>query len=194
LILADGLLGQMMEPVDLPAGPAPEPPPKPWATTGCRGRGRNLINTLHLDPDELEAVNQKLQEKYRVISEKEARAEKYQTENADVLVVAFGITARIAKEAVNAARALGIKAGLFRPVTLWPFPEKELAETAAKAQAVLTVEMNAGQMVEDVRLAVGKQKVFFYGRTGGAVPAAKAVLEQIRKLGGIARGRHIRPA
>lgn len=194
LILADGLLGQMMEPVELPAGPASEPPPKPWATTGCRGRTRNIINSLHLDPEELEAVNRKLQEKYRVISEREVRSEKYLTENADVLVVAFGIAARIAREAVNAARSLGIRAGLFRPVTLWPFPEKSLAEAAAKAQAVLTVEMNAGQMVEDVRLAAGKKKVFFYGRMGGMVPTAKAVLEQILNIGGVARDRHVRPA
>ncbi|MEW6274159.1 MAG: 3-methyl-2-oxobutanoate dehydrogenase subunit VorB [Bacillota bacterium] len=195
MILADGLLGQMMEPVELPAGPAADPPPRPWATTGCRGRQKNVINTMHLNPEELEAVNRQLQEKFQTIAREEARAEKYLTGDAEILVVAFGIVARIAKEAVNKARAAGIKAGLFRPVTLWPFPARALAGAAAKARTVLTVEMNAGQMVEDVRLALdGSRQVHFYGRTGGMIPAGQEILEEIRRIGGMHRGRCARPA
>ncbi len=195
MILADGLLGQMMEPVELPAAPVNELPAKPWATTGCKGRQKNIINTLYLNPEELEAVNQRLQEKFAAITKKEARAEEYLVENADIIVVAFGIVARIAKEAVKVAHAQGIRAGLVRPVTLWPFPEKILAAAAARAKAVLTVEMNAGQMIEDVRLAVGNERVHFYGRMGGMVPTSKAILEQIRKIGGIVRGKYaVRPA
>lgn len=187
LILADGLLGQMMEPVELPAAPLPEPPAKHWATTGCRGRPRNVVSTLYLEPERLEDHNRRLQEKYLLIREREQRAEQYRTEDAQIVVVAFGIAARVAKEAVNAARARGIRAGLLRPVTLWPFPERALAAAAAGARAVLTVEMNAGQMVEDVRLALGGRKVSFYGRTGGMVPTAKEILERIRELGGMVR-------
>ena len=199
MILADGLLGQMMEPVELPAGPGADPLPKPWATTGCRSRQKNVINTMHLNPEELEAVNRQLQEKFQAIAGEEARAEKYLAGDAEILIVAFGIVARIAKEAVNKARAAGIKAGLFRPVTLWPFPARALAGAAAKARAVLTVEMNAGQMVEDVRLALagtpaGGRQIHFYGRTGGMIPAAQEILAEIRRTGGMRRDRCARPA
>ena len=183
-ILGDGAVGQMMEAVELPpdcsAGPA-----KSWAANGCRGRGKNVITSFFMEAADLERHNLKLQEKYRLISSRETRGEGYLTEDAEVLVVAFGTTARIAKAAVKAARAGGVAAGLFRPVTLWPFPAEQLQQAASRAGAVLTVEMNYGQMVEDVRLALQcRLPVHFYGRGGGMVPYAGDICNQIMGLGG----------
>lgn len=184
LILGDGSLGQMMEPVELPQSQAVHSL-KDWVTTGCRKRTRNVINTLYLDPQELEKHNQHLQEKYCLIAQSETRAEQFLMEDARIVVVAFGLSARIARSAIQAARADGIKAGLFRPVTLWPFPYHQLHTASAGARAVLTVEMSAGQMVEDVRLALeGRVPAYFYGRSGGMIPDFRAVLAEIHRIGG----------
>lgn len=194
MILGDGILGQMMEPLELPPFKE-ELPAREWATDGCRGRERRIINSLYLDAEELERHNLRLQEKYRRIAEREVRWEEHLTGDAQVLVVAFGTCARIARAAVKAARSEGIRAGLFRPITLWPYPYRQLQAAAASARAVLVVEMNAGQMVEDVRLALeGRVPVHFYGRTGGMVPAAGAVLRELRRLGGVGLAQRVRPA
>ncbi len=184
MILGDGILGQMMEPVDLGSGDVGELPDKPWAARGKKGRrSRNVINSLYLDSEKLEQLNLSLQKKYRLIAERETRAETYLTEDAQIVVAAYGMTARICKEAVDMVRKKGIRAGLFRPITLWPYPEKELRLAAQHSQAVLTVEMSAGQMVEDVRLSLnGEVPVEFYGRLGSMVPSAGEVFEEIQRI------------
>jgi 2-oxoglutarate ferredoxin oxidoreductase subunit alpha len=185
MILADGALGQMMEKVEFPRyDPAEHLLPKPWATTGKPPtRERNVITSLHIEPEKMEEINLRLQRKYRSIDEKEVRFEEYSTEDAEVLVVAYGLVARIAQKAVELARAEGIRAGLVRPITLWPFPARPLQALAERIQGVLVVEMNAGQMVEDVRLSVeGKVPVAFYGRMGGIIPSPDEVLERLRSL------------
>ncbi|HWR55244.1 MAG TPA: 3-methyl-2-oxobutanoate dehydrogenase subunit VorB [Negativicutes bacterium] len=179
LILGDGSLGQMMEPVCLEAPPRRELPPKTWATTGLQGRSKpNLISSLCLAPEKLEAYIRHLQDKYQLVAENETRFEKLYTDDAELVVVAYGITARIARTAVEKARAAGLKVGLFRPVTLWPFPSAALSAVAETAKLFLTVELSAGQMVEDVRLAVnGKKPVDFFGRMGGMLPSCRQLLE-----------------
>ena len=183
MILGDGILGQMMEPVDLGDATAPEDMGKPWAVTGKAGRTKKIINSLYLDPEKLEKHNLHLQRKYLEIKAKETRAESYLTDDGEIVVAAYGMTARVAKAAVDMAREEGIRAGVFRPITLWPYPEKELNQATAQARAVLTVEMSLGQMVEDVRLSLnGRLPVEFYGRVGGMVPTARAVYEEIKRL------------
>jgi 2-oxoglutarate ferredoxin oxidoreductase subunit alpha len=181
MILGDGILGQMMEPVRLP-----EPPPQErdlsWATTGAGEGPRRLISSIHLDPEALERHNKHLQEKYRRM-EQEARSEAYQLDDAVVAVVAYGLAARVARSAVERARREGIRAGLLRPITLYPFPTAAVREAAARVRVFLCVEMSAGQMVEDVRLAVeGRVPVRFYGRLGGVVPTPPEVHEQIQRV------------
>jgi len=155
MILSDGILGQMMEPVEF-SEEIPEPPVKPWAVTGASGRKRNIINSLHIAPEVLEARNLKLQTKYAEAKENECRCENYLTEDAELVVAAFGSCARIAKAAVEEARSQGIKAGLCRPITVWPFPEAAVAEACENARACIVTEMNEGQMVYDaVRFFVG---------------------------------------
>jgi 2-oxoglutarate/2-oxoacid ferredoxin oxidoreductase subunit alpha len=185
LILADGALGQMMEKVEFPVyDPADHVPLKPWATTGKTGdRERNVITSLHIQPEKMEQVNLALQAKYRRISEQEVRYELVHAEDADVLIVAYGLMARIAHRAVELARERGIKAGLLRPITLWPFASTPLRELAERVQGVLVTEMNAGQMVEDVRLAVeGRVPVRFHGRMGGIIPSPEEVVEALERL------------
>jgi 2-oxoglutarate ferredoxin oxidoreductase subunit alpha len=184
LVLADGLLGQMMEPVEIDADKhKPQVFEKPWALTGCAGRKPNVIKSLLLGDGVLEEHNKKLQQKYASIKESEVRVEMVNSKDSDVIVVAYGSSARIAKAAVGKARAKGIKAGLVRPITLWPFPEKILSDMADRVKKFLVVEMSAGQMVEDVRLAVcGKAKVDFYGRMGGGIPTDDEVLAQIENI------------
>lgn len=185
VILADGMLGQMMEPVVLP-----EPidladlPAKPWATNGHKNeRPHTVVNSLFLDAAALESKNIERFNRYEEIRRDEQRVEEYRTEDADIVIVAFGACARIARSAVNDAREEGIRAGLIRPITLWPYPYRAIEECRAKV--FLTVEMNMGQMVEDVRLAVGgNAPVEFFGRTGGVIPTPEEVLEQIRMLNG----------
>lgn len=182
-ILGDGLLGQMMEPITIKADEyKPKIVEKPWALTGCAGRKPNIIRSLFLGDGALEEHNKKLQEKYRTIKEAEVRVEAVNTKDADVIIIAYGSIARIAKAAMEDARSEGLKVGFIRPITLWPFPEKLIAEAAEKCGRFLVVEMSAGQMVEDVRLAVnGRAKVDFYGRMGGGVPTEEEILGCIER-------------
>ncbi len=183
LILADGMLGQMMEPVVLPER-RDSLPEKPWAVTGHKGqRPHNVVNSLYLTADELERLNIERFERYEVIKRDEQRAECVMTEDADIVLVAFGASSRIARSAVVHAREKGIKAGLIRPITLWPFPKDAIEATVGTAKAYLSVEMNMGQMVDDVRLVVnGRTPVEFYGRTGGVIPTPAEVLAKIEEM------------
>jgi len=184
MILADGMLGQMMEPLEFDADIKPSGiVEKPWAMTGAKGREAQSVKSLFLGDGVLERHNEKLQEKYRRISETETRAESYMTEDADVVLVAYGIVSRIARAAVDRMRSGGVKAGLVRPITLWPFPYDVIRALAAKDAAFLTVEMSAGQMVEDVRLAVlDDKKVAFHGRMGGGVPEEDDIIREAEGL------------
>lgn len=189
MILGDGMIGQMMEPVEFKQEIDPaELPLKKWATDGARGRKPNIINSLFLDPQKLEDHVMKLEGKYKQMKENEVRYELYKMDDAKLAVVAYGTTARISISAVDMAREKGIKAGLIRPVSLFPFPEKVIIDTAEQVDNFLTVEMSTGQMVEDVRLAVnGEKPVYFYGRTGGMVPSPEEILAEIEKIGGVKR-------
>ncbi|MBQ6552107.1 MAG: 3-methyl-2-oxobutanoate dehydrogenase subunit VorB [Clostridia bacterium] len=189
LILGDGILGQMMEPVELPEPKEVSAADKPWAACGHGNkREHNIINSLYLDPAELENKVRARYERYAQIEENEVRYEEYKTEDADIIITAFGATSRVAKSAINTARDMGIKAGLIRPITLWPFPKKIIAKRAETAKAFLSVEMNMGQMVDDVRLAVnGKKPVYFFGRTGGIVPTAEEIIAELEKINGGAK-------
>jgi 2-oxoglutarate ferredoxin oxidoreductase subunit alpha len=183
MILGDGVLGQMMEPVDLP-DIKPKQVDKPWALTGAKGRPGRVIRSLFMLPGEdgmLERHNYKLKAKYERMAEHDVMYETVLTDDAEIVVVAFGTSARIAKTAVNLARAEGIKAGLIRPITLFPFPDKIIAKAAETMERFLVVEMNMGQMVEDVRLAVnGKAEVSFFGRPGGALLSVEDIVQAIR--------------
>jgi len=185
MILADGVLGQMMEPVELP-DVKPSSPNKPWALTGAKNRPGKVIRTLFMLPGEegmLERHNYKLRAKYDRMAEHEVRFEAFSLDDAELVLVAFGTAARIARMAVTQARAEGIKAGLIRPVTLFPFPAKAIAKAAERAERFLAVEMNMGQMVEDVKLAVnGKADVAFCGRPGGALVTVEDILGAIHAL------------
>ena len=184
LILADGALGQMMEPVDFESIKKREIPEKTWATNGHGGkRPGNVVNSLYIQPDVLENTVLDRFKRYEKLENEEVMYEEFMCDDADVILVAYGITARIAKTAVSAARAKGIKAGCFRPITLWPFPKKQIRALADKTKAFLTVELSMGQMVEDVRLATEFTKpVHFFGRTGGMIPSVEDVLEQIENI------------
>jgi 2-oxoglutarate ferredoxin oxidoreductase subunit alpha len=184
MILADGMLGQMMEPVALPEEGEISLPPKPWATNGHSGEVRNIANSLYIEAAELERLVKARFERYAQIEEKHTQHESFLLEDAEIVVTAYGASARVAKAAVRAAREKGIKAGLLRPITLWPFPKKAFAAAAQSANSFLCVEMSMGQMVDDVRLAVGGKPVEFYGRTGGIIPTPAEVLAQIEKLAG----------
>lgn len=182
MILADGRLGQMMEPLRLHDGPPPAEPAKPWALTGAANREPRMIRSLLLIIKELEERNLILQEKYARIRKELPRGEARLADDCDILLVAYGTSARICKGVIEKMRAAGTRVGLFRPITLWPFPSAEVARLAARAKAVLCVEMCSGQMVEDVRLAIeGKVPVYFEGRMGGSVPEEKAIMATIRK-------------
>lgn len=180
MVLSDGVLGQMMEPVRLPDEKTLTGE-RPWVTDGCKGRNRRLIRTLYLDPRDLEAHNLHLQAKYAELAAQEARSECYRLEDAEVLIVAFGICARVARTAVDDLREKGVRAAVFRPVTLWPFPSAALRAAAAGVDRLLTVELNAGQMVDDVRLALPGREVGFYGRMGGIVVTASEIEAEVEK-------------
>lgn len=185
MILADGIIGQMMEPVSFKDIKPGDDVDKPWATTGAKGREPNIINSLFLDPEELEELNLRLAGKYEWMKEREQRAELYRMEDAEFVLVAYGTTARIAMTAVDMAREKGLKAGLLRPISLFPFPEKVIRSTIRQTSAYLAVEMSMGQMVEDLKLAVnGERPVYFYGRTGGVVPTAEEIFERIKSMAG----------
>ncbi|HEX6140953.1 MAG TPA: 3-methyl-2-oxobutanoate dehydrogenase subunit VorB [Candidatus Limnocylindria bacterium] len=182
IILADGMLGQAMEPVELSF----RNPPRDafdWALTGAAGRPPRIIRSLHLQPEKLEEHNNALQGKYREIAAREVRWNGDQLEDAELAIVAYGTAARVARTAVTLARAEGMPVGLFRPISLWPFPELALADLSRRLQGILVVELSAGQMVEDVRLAVeGRCPVEFLGRTGGMVPSPDEVVVGLRRL------------
>ncbi len=183
MILADGMLGQMMEPVELPEPVSASAfTERPWALTGAAGRDPNVVLSFDLDPEGLKAMNEELQAIYRRITEHELRWEEDQTEDADLLIVAYGTMGRIAKTVVRLAREEGIAVGLIRPITLWPFPYAAIRKAAERASTVLTVELSAGQMWEDVRLAVeGNAETPFYGEMGGIVPTPKQILSEVRR-------------
>lgn len=182
MILGDGAIGQVMEPVELREVES-KTFPKDWALTGAKGREKRKIRSLLLSPPELEEHNEHLQEKYAQIEREEVRYTGYMLEGAEIVIVAFGTAGRISQTAIRQARAEGIPVGMLRPITLYPFPYDPLAALAQEVSAFLVVELNAGQMVEDVRLAVGKEMpVYFYGRMGGVLPMPEEILGQIRSL------------
>lgn len=183
VVLADGILGQMMEPVVLEARPRAELPAKDWALTGAAGREQNIVRSLWLKEGVLEELNYRLQEKYRRVEKTEVRCEEHLIDDAEIVVVAYGMAARVGRCAVERARETGIQAGLIRPITLWPFPTEQINRAAEEFRIFLTVEMSCGQMVEDVKLAVaGKSPVVFYGRPGGGIVTVEDVLERIKQL------------
>jgi len=184
MILSDGAMGQMMEKVFVSEQKPRSNEKLPWATTGkTKDRERHFITSLYLKTDVMEQKNIALQAKYGVIKDNEVRFEEIQTEDADYIIVAYGISARISMKVIELARAEGIKLGMLRPITLWPFPSKRLSELASKTKGMLAVEMSSGQMVEDVRLAVnGKVPVEHYGRMGGAVSSPLEVLDNFKSL------------
>jgi 2-oxoglutarate ferredoxin oxidoreductase subunit alpha len=185
IVAADGSLGQMMEPAEMPPmrPPLAEEDRPGWAVRGARGRPHNIITSLYLNEPELEALNRRLQAKLRTIAENEQRWEEVAVEDADYLLVAYGTVGRTCKTVVREARQQGIKAGLFRPISLWPFPAGRLAELSCRARAILVTEMSAGQMLDDVRLAVlGRCPVDFYGRTGGVVPLPDEILDALSRV------------
>ncbi|MBI9099554.1 MAG: 3-methyl-2-oxobutanoate dehydrogenase subunit VorB [Spirochaetaceae bacterium] len=183
-ILGDGYLGQMSEPVILPE-PEKKASVKPWAVSGAKGREPNKVMSLRLSPEDyLEKHNIHLQELYRKVESCETRAEQYMTDDAQYIIVSYGTSSRIARKAVKKLREEGVKVGLFRPITLWPYPMKELHELSKKVKKVLTVEMSAGQMLEDVNIAVnGAAEVDFLGKMGGAVPESGEIMKIIKSYG-----------
>ena len=188
MILSDGVIGQMMERVVLP----PMKPRRteeevarecPWATIGCKERLPNIITSLELKPEVMEQRNLHLQQKYQTIREREVRYATEYIDDADYVIVAFGSAARIAEKSIEVARQQGIKVGLFRPITLWPFPEQAIRELTDRCKGFWVVEINAGQMVQDVRLAVnGKSPVEHFGRLGGIVPEPEEIVEALKKI------------
>ena len=186
MVLGDGIIGQMMEPVTMPEYKGRELPPKDWAATGWKegdARPRAIINSLYIQADECENHNKRLQAKYDAIAEKETLVETLMMDDAEYAVTAYGTTARIALTAIRRARAEGVKVGLIRPITVWPFPSATFEKYAGSLKGILTVEMSMGQMVDDVRLAVnGACPVKFFGRTGGAVPGVREIYDHIMAM------------
>ncbi|HBG02645.1 MAG TPA: 3-methyl-2-oxobutanoate dehydrogenase subunit beta [Firmicutes bacterium] len=183
MILSDGILGQMMEPVEFPEEAKVEEVEKPWATTGAVNRKPNVVNTLDIIADQAEKNLGRLLAKYERIKEEEVRWQEVSTDDADLILVGYGTSARVARSAMELARKEGLKVGLFRPITLWPFPEQQLRALAKPGRAFIAVEMSAGQMIEDVRLAVnGVSPVYLSNRLGGMVPTPEDVLAKIRDI------------
>jgi len=176
VVLADGFIGQMMEPVEF-AAPRPVAPPPEWSVAGNAATRKNLITSIYLEPDAMERHILKLEAKYREAERSEARAECWRTEDADYILIGYGIVGRVLKSVVEQARARGIRAGLLRPITLYPFPRAAVRELARDARAFAVVELSTGQLVDDVRLALeGRRPVEFFSRVGGNVPSAEEVL------------------
>ncbi len=184
MIMGDGMLGQMMEGVEFKDSEDIYKADKGWAVTGTgMNREHNMITSIYIDPEVLENHNLKLQAKYRQIAENETRAETYNCEGADIIIAAYGTVARIIKNVIKSAEKEGIKVGLIRPITLWPFPSAVFEKFADVPKAFLSVEMSAEQMVEDVRLAVnGKKPVHYHGRMGGMIPTQKEILDKIKEI------------
>ena len=188
MLLADGTIGQMMEPVTLTENTS-APVEKPWAVTGYDGsRPRNVVNSLFIQPEDLEKLVFERYERYAKIEAEEQMAEEYMTDDADIILVAYGVAARVCRNAIKAARAKGLKVGLIRPITLWPFPKKVLSAAADKAKAFISVELSMGQMIEDIELATRcRRPVLLCNRTGGMIPTPAEVLAKIdeaAKIGG----------
>ncbi len=185
MLLSDGLLGQMMEPVSFPE-PVEKFIEKPWATNGHQNkRPHNIVNSLYLAPDELERTVVERFARYAKVEETEQRCQEYLCDDADYIIVAFGATSRVSQSAVDTLRARGVKAGLLRPVTLWPFPKDAIRSHIPHVKGFLSVEMNMGQMVDDIRLTVeGKVPVEFFGRTGGVIPRPAEVVEKVLTMAG----------
>jgi len=183
MVLSDGMLGQMMEPVTLPEHVAlASLPDKPWALTGAKGRGPNAVTSFAMDPADLSRINTEREGRYRQIEEKEVRYRETYASDSTIIIAAYGTVARIARTTVRIARSEGIKLGLLEPITLWPFPYGPLRELSRRVSTVLTVEMSAGQMVEDVRLAVAdRAQTPFYGELGGLVPTPKDILREVKR-------------
>lgn len=188
MILADGIIGQMMEPVEFTEKKSTRTlPPKDWAATGWSpesGRPRAIVNSLYIEVDELQEMNDRLQARYKAIRENESRAEFYNTQDAEIIICAYGTVARICKSAISLCEKRGLKVGLFRPITAWPFPEKQLAQVMAQdsVKKAVAVEISAGQMIEDVKLTVnGAKPVEFYGKPGSYTPTAEEICEYIMK-------------
>ncbi len=189
MLLADGTMGQMMEPVELPDENSGKTFEKPWAVRGteCK-REHNIINSLYLVPEQLEVKNLERYERYKKVEQNETLVEEYLTEDADICVVAFGIAARVSKNAINAAREKGIKAGLIRPITLWPFPSESVARAADRVKGFISVELSMGQMIDDIRLAENCRKpVVLCNRVGGMIPSPEQVLKAIEDMEGVER-------
>ena len=189
MILADGILGQMMEPVEFPEGADVKKFEKPWATTGTQGkRKKNIINSLFLQADQLEVINLERFKRYEEVEKNEQRWEEFMLDDAEIVVVAYGASARIAKNAIRAAREKGVKAGLIRPISLWPFPTDILRKTAEKAKAFVSVELSMGQMINDIRLAIDcSRPVYLCNRVGGMVMTPDEVEAVIVKAQGGAK-------
>ncbi|MGB6129443.1 MAG: 3-methyl-2-oxobutanoate dehydrogenase subunit VorB [Psychrilyobacter sp.] len=189
MVIADGMIGQMMEPVEFKDIPKRKLEEKTWATNGTKEeRKPNVINSLFLDAHDLENHILRLEEKFNLIEEKECRWEEYKLEGAEIVIAAYGTTARIVKNAIDTLEKDGIKVGLIRPITLWPFPKKAFDHIDSTTTNVLTVEMSRGQMIEDVRLSLnGKLPTAFFGRTGGVIPTPAGVVEAVKKLVGGAK-------
>jgi 2-oxoglutarate ferredoxin oxidoreductase subunit alpha len=183
MVLGDGHLGQMTESLQLPSPSGLSFDKSGWALTGARDREHRILYSLRLSPeDAVEKINLRLQAKYREVQAAEARCEAYRTEDAEVLLVSFGLSSRVCRAAIQTLRGQGVRAGLFRPITLWPFPGRELSAAASTARRVLVVEMNAGQMLEDVRLALGERSgIEFYGRMGAMVVEEEEIVARCRK-------------
>ncbi len=182
-VLLDGSIGQMMEPVELPPMRELKHRDYPWSTTGAMGRERHVLTSIYLEPLDEEKTNLRLLQRWEQVQKNELRFKEYFLDDAEIVVIGFGTAGRIALSAVRAARSQGIKVGLFRPVTVAPYPYARVAELAAKAKSLLVVEMNSGQMLEDVRLAVnGRTPIEFYGRLGGVVPFPDEILGEIQRL------------
>lgn len=184
MILGDGMIGQMMEPVEFKERKKRDLPKKDWVTTGTKGeRKPNIINSLYLNPEELEDHNTRLQEKYKKMKEKEVRVESYNIEDADLVITAYGTTARIARTAISKLEKEGYKVGLIRPISLFPYPFDEFSKIKDDCKGVLTVEMNTGQMLDDVKIALnGRIPSYFYGRTGGMVPTPEAIANKVKEI------------
>ena len=183
MVLGDGMIGQMMEPVEF-FEREPLTVEKPWATNGTKGKRKpNIINSLFIDPQALEDHNHRLEEKFELMKKNEMRVETFNLEEAEVVCVAYGTTARIVKNAIENCKKEGIEVGLIRPITLWPFPESAFDEISDKTKVFMSVEMSMGQMIDDVKIAVaGRRPVEFYGRSGGMIPTPQGVVEKIKSI------------
>ena len=185
IVLADGVIGQMMEPAEIKENDNSKNYPKPWAIRGGRREdgSYSIVRSLYLDPKQLNLLNKRLQEKYQTIRDNEVRYETEQTGDADIVIVAYGTTARIARSAISDARSKGYKVGLFRPITLWPYPYNELKEATKNAKAVIVAEMSEGQMIDDVKIALeGSKPISFVGESGGIMPTTTQIFAEIEKV------------